>query len=72
MYTIVLVIQDNGINIININTYNWTEADVKWNLCGRRRAKEEHTIVHISCTNDDKRELKAQSHIKLEFIEDDG
>ena len=68
------MIQDNSINIISINTYNWTEAYIKtkWKLCGRRQAKEEHTIVHIFCTNDEKRELLAQSHIKLEFIEDDG
>ena len=45
--------QDNGTNIISINTY-WTEDDIKWNLCGRRQTIEKHDIVHISCTNDEK------------------
>jgi hypothetical protein len=65
------VIQDNSVNLICINTYNWTEADAKWHFCGRRRTKEEYDIiVHISCTNDEKTQLKTQPHIK--FIEDDG
>ena len=49
-----IVMQDYDVNIICIKT----EADVKWNLCGRRQTKESN--VHISCT---KTELKAQSKI---------
>ena len=61
--------QDNDVNIISINTY-WTKADLKWKLCGRRQMKE--NIVHISCTSEDKTQLKTQSKIKFDFIEDDG
>ena len=64
-----VVMQDYSVNIICINTY-WTETDVKWDLCGRRQTKENH--VYISCTNDEKTELKAQLKINLNFVEDDG
>ena len=61
--------QDNNVNIICINTY-WTKEDIKWKFCGKRQAKENH--VHISCTSEEKAQLKANSKINLEFIEDDG
>ena len=63
------VIQDSDVNIIRINTY-WTEADVKWNLCGKRQMKE--NCVHIFCTSAAKKELKALTKFNFEFIEDDG
>ena len=65
----IIVMQDYGVNIIHINTY-WNEDDIKWNFCGKRQTKE--VYVHISCTSEDKTQLKAQSKINLEFIEDDG
>ena len=68
---LIIGMQDNGINIVSINTY-WTEDDIKRNLCGRRQTIEKHDIVHISCTNDEKIQLKALPNIKLEFIEDNG
>ena len=61
--------QDYGVNIISINTY-WNKDDIKWNFCSKRQTKEEH--VHISCTSEDKTQLKAQTKINLDFIEDDG
>ena len=63
--------QDNGINIVGINNY-WTEDDIKRNLCGSRQRVEKTDIVHISCTNEEKMQLKALPKIKLEFIKDDG
>ena len=61
--------QDNGVNIIHINAY-WTKDDIKWKFCGKCQTKENH--VHISCTSEEKAQLKAQSKINLKFIEDDG
>ena len=68
-YRIKKLLQDSDVNIIRINTY-WTEADVKWNLCGKRQMKENY--VHVFCTSAAKKELKALTKFNLEFIEDDG
>ena len=67
----IIGVQDNGINIVSINTY-WSEDDIKWNLCGRRQTIEKPDIVYISCTNDEKIQLKSLPKVKLEFNEDHG
>ena len=65
------MIQKNHVNIIRINTY-WSEDDIKWKFCGIGKRQMKENYVHISCKSEEKAQLKAQSKINLEFIEDDG